>query len=73
MCEGRGSAGGLWMAVRVLAWCLRIAITFRWLPSAVADYRGPRRFAFSGAWEGALAFWTAPALWRYGTQLHAQF
>ena len=33
--------------------------------------RHPRRFASSGAWEGASAFWSV--LCRFGTQLYAQF
>jgi hypothetical protein len=46
---------------------LRIDGAFRTESKAVEDYRTPRRFAFSGTWEGALASWTAPALWRFRT------
>jgi hypothetical protein len=47
---------------------LRIG-TVRNALKAVEDYRTPRRFAFSGAREGALASWSAPVLWRFGTRV----
>src|ERR1035437_5324040 len=52
--------------------CLGIAGAFRCEPKAVEDYRSPRRFAFSCESRGALASWTAPALWRFGTHSHMQ-
>src|ERR1039458_3729926 len=45
---------------------LRVVSNFRHLAKAVEDNRTPRRSALSGAWDVALASWTAPVLWRFG-------
>ena len=45
--------------------CTRIDRTSHTVAKAAGDCRTPRRFAFSNAAKGALASWTAPALWRF--------
>ncbi len=56
-----------------LVWCLRVESAFCGVSKAPEDWRSPRRFAFSGAWEGALASWTAPVLWRYDPRVAMGF
>src|ERR1035437_2547123 len=54
-------------------WCLGDRGTCLEDRKAVADYRSPRRWRAIERLGHALASWSAPALWRFGTLMYGRF